>query len=1217
MRQNHYWGTFARAAFKPPQSLPKGCRGISFLWILAGGLATAAMAAVSETGAVAFNREIRPIFSEHCYACHGPDEQQRKAGLRLDLQEEALKELNSGIRAIVPGDRAASALVARITADDPDEIMPPPKHGKPLTPAQIDTLQRWIAEGAPWERHWAYIRPERPALPPLKQPGWARNAIDHFIQSQQESLGLEPSPEAPKAKLLRRASWDLTGLPPSVEEIETFLEDDSEEAYEQLIDRLLDSKHYGERQAMFWLDLARYGETQGFHHDRHRDMWHWRDWVINAYNANKPFDQFTTEQLAGDLLPNPTQEQLIATGFHRNEMTTSEGGALSEEYLVKYVVGRVDTTARVWLGTSLACAECHDHKYDPISQEDYYRFFAYFNNVPEDGLDRGMNPRPRLSLKTAAQEKRLQTLTQEADALALSHANLVHPPNDVYDEKQKRWVRKLENTHKNWRPLQPLAATAANHSQLAWDAEHIITASGPLPDKDSYTLDFYTDSPALTGIRLEAIPDKTAAGKAGRAENGDFILTRFEVLSRPANRADIPRPADSESSAAAATQPAFGQWRAIGPFGSRLAPSQLLDTIFAPENRLDFNAAYGEAQQKWSPPAADPNQALQPFAGKTGTAYLAGTITAPNPAEAALRLNTPLPHRLWINLGAIQTPADEDTLKIPLQKGQNPILVKLALSETPPAIQPELLDNQALLKPIKLKAAAASYERSRYGIRGTLDDKIETGWSVWREGKAGNTKEYAWFQTAVPLGGKNGAHIRIKLSFRSPLKQRLLGKFRLAVTDTDNLGEWMALPQNIRAELVQFADKQTATLPQSVQIHYRENHIDEARQIKKLLDAKKKERADFENSLPVAMVMGEREKPKDTFLLIRGEYNNPGQKVKPGLPAALYPEHKKTPRQQETERNDRLTLARWLTDPDHPLTSRVIVNYYWQQFFGTGIVKTSEDFGSQGAPPSHPELLDWLAREFVESGWNIKHLHKHILTSATYRQDSKILPQHRRLDPANRFLSRFPRIRLEAEAIRDLALTAGGLLDRTIGGESVYPYQPPGLWEQLAFQGTRKWQQSQGTKNYRRGLYVYWRRSVPYASFIAFDAPSRETCTVKRPRTNTPLQALVLMNDPVYIEAARALGLRIMAQNNAGLDDQIRFACRATLSRPPSPKELSQLRQAYQAERRHFESNRIAANQLIHVGASAPPLDADICELAAWTVIGNILLNLDEAITKN
>lgn len=1188
------------------------CRGVSL--ILAGSLAlaeTSLLAADSpKTAPVSFNREIRPIFSEHCYACHGPDEGQRKAGLRLDIEEEALKPLKSGGRAIVPGNPSASVLMSRITAEDPDNRMPPPEHEKPLSSKQIDTLKRWIAEGAQWERHWAYLPQKRPDLPPLQQTGWARNEIDYFIQAELEKLGLKPSPEAPKAKLIRRASLDLIGLPPSVAEIEAFMEEDSEEAYDQLIDRLLDSKHYGERQALFWLDLARYGETQGFHHDRHRDMWHWRDWVIHAYNENKPFDEFTIEQLAGDLLPNPTTEQKIATGFHRNEMTTSEGGALPEEYSVKYVVGRVDTTARVWLGTSLACAECHDHKYDPISQEDYYRFFAYFNNVPEDGLDRGINPRPRLSLKTEAQEKRIQTLTQELNALELAYANLVNPPNEAYDAGQKRWMDKLENAgRKNWHFLKPLAATTANRSELAWNAERVITASGPLPNKEVYTLDFHTDLPAITGVRLEAIPDENS-GQIGRAENGDFVLTRFEILSRSASRADLAR----------ASSPAFAQWRMIGPFGRRIPPAQLLDTIFGPETHLDFNAAFGEERRRWSDPISDLSEALKKFEGKTGAVYLAGTIAAQSSTETTLRLNTPPSHRLWVNLAEIPASAENDRLKISLRKGQNSILLKLALAGAPPKIQPALLDEQTQWKPVKIKSAAASRERPRYGIRGALDDKIETGWSVWEKEPQGKDTAYAWFQTEEPLGAKSGGALRIQLSFHSPLPQRLLGKFRLAVTDSAAFGDWIALPQNIRTDLIRFFDRQSSQLPPSVQVYYRENFIEEAQQLKKLLNAKKKERADFENSLPVAMVMGERETPKDTFVLLRGEYNNPGKKVEPGLPASLHPKFAEPPKQKakdKTQRGNRLDLARWLVDPGHPLTSRVVVNHYWQQFFGTGIVKTSEDFGSQGEWPSHPQLLDWLAREFVESGWNIKHMHKLILTSATYRQDSTILPEHLRLDPENRKLASFPRIRLEAEAIRDLTLFAGGLLDPTIGGESVYPYQPPGLWEQLAFQGTRKWEQSKGVKNYRRGLYVYWRRSVPYASFVTFDAPSRETCTVQRPRTNTPLQALVLMNDPVYIEAARSLGQRVLSEGGATLEDKIRFACQTVLARLPLPLELSQLRQAYLDELSHFKSNRIAANQLIHVGASEPPLNADICELAAWTIIGNILLNLDETITKN
>ncbi len=1152
---------------------------------------------------ISFNRDIRPILSEHCYACHGPDEGQRKAGLRFDLEEEALIKLKSGHRAIVPGDRSTSHLVHRITATDPDEVMPPPEHDKPLNESQKQLLQAWIEQGAQWEGHWAYIRPQRPELPETSDTTWARNPIDQFIKAKHDALGLSTNEEASKETLIRRASLDLTGLPPSVEEIDAFLEDDSEAAYDGLIDRLLDSDHYGERQAQFWLDLARYGETQGFHHDRHRDMWHWRDWVIQAYNDNKPFDEFTIEQLAGDQLPDPSNDQLVATGFHRNEMTTSEGGALPEEYSVKYVVGRVDTTARVWLGTSLACAECHDHKYDPITQKEYYQFFAYFNNVPEDGLDRGMNPRPRVSLSSKAEDQKLAELNQQLDALTLAHRNIVEPANREYDEAQEEWAAQLiRHGVEEWTPIIPFETKSRNGSRFHLENDGTVKVSGTVSEKDDYSLMLHTTLTNITAIRLEAIPDEDSPHeKAGRSPEGDFVLTRLQVQTRPASNPERLK---------ATPDLMLHSWRVIGPFPEETNP---LDHPYGPESNLDFEARFSPDDLKWSPSFPTLEQALKESKPSKGVYYISGSIRCDHPTEGRLTLDTPHPHRLWANWKQIETEGDESKSKdaaLPLRKGDNPFLLKLhALVSEPIPLAIRVSDPSQAFVDHKIKTAAASRERSRYGVQGTLDEKIETGWSVWGDGKIGTHREYAWFQFEQPLGHPAGTAIAVKLSFNSPLKGRLLGRFRLALSNSDGLTKFVGLPQNIRTELVHLADERNAEPASSLSVYYREQFVSEAKQLKKLMDAKRSERDRYRNDLPVAMVMGERDKKKDTFLLVRGEYNNPSEKVEPGVPLALFPE------QTQIEPN-RLALAKWLVDPDHPLTSRVIVNHYWQQFFGTGIVKTSEDFGSQGEWPSHPALLDWLAREFVESGWNIKHIHKLILTSSTYRQSARVSSRQLELDPGNRYLTRFPRLRLEAEGIRDMAMAVSGLLDRRIGGESIYPYQPPGLWEQVAFQGTRKWEQSSGEDNYRRGLYVYWRRSVPYASFVTFDAPSRETCTVKRPRTNTPLQALVLMNDPVYVEAARAFGLRIMKEGGEKLDQRVQFAFRTALGRPPSDVELTNIRQAFLVELSHFTTDRPAANQLIHVGASDPPLDTDICELAAWTIIGNILLNLDETITK-
>ena len=1150
--------------------------------LLTTGMATAAP--------ISFNREIRPILSNHCYACHGPDERQRKAGLRLDIREVALGELDSGATPIVPGDPEASALVQRVTAGDPEDRMPPLSHDKPLSKEQIDTLRQWVEQGAPWEGHWAYLTPKRPELPVVEHPDWPRNPIDHFILAEQEKRGLEPSPEASRERLARRASLDLTGLPPTIEEIETFLADDSEQSYEALVDRLLDSRHYGERQAMFWLDLSRYGETQGFHHDRHRDMWHWRDWVIDAYNGNKPFDQFTIEQLAGDLLPEPTRDQLIATGFHRNEMTTSEGGALPEEYLVKYVVGRVDTTARVWLGSSLACAECHDHKYDPVTQEEYYRFFALFNNVPEDGLDRGINPRPRLSLETEEQAGRRQTLQQELTALEKAHASLRESPNPEYEKREREWIDGLHSELVDrWTPLRPLRAESEEGTELAFEEDATVVASGPLPDRETYTLEFHAEGGSVTGILLETLPDPRS-GLLGRGEEGDFVLTGFEAEVRPGGGADPP------------SAPRIAGWRSIGPFGSGLEGEERLGTVFAPEADSDAAAFFGEERRRWSEPTDDPaGMVLQ----EPGVYYLAVRLETGDRTEGTLRLHTDRP--LLARLGnETFAPAEQGAVDLRLQKGENRLLLKLDW-ETGGSLRPEWVAKPP--RPVKFKAAVATHERDGHGAGGAIDGQTGTGWSGRRGKDRDGRPESLWFQPETPFEFEDGTVIRIRLAFLSPVPGSSLARFRLSTTDSSRMQEWVSLPGTVRSEILGSGSGTIDPVPAAIRNHYRESFVKEIRQLRALADAKRKEHNDLRNSIPHVMVMAEAEKRRDTHILIRGEYDNPGRKVEPGVPAALFSEGR-------MEGNDRLALARWLVHPDHPLTSRVIVNHYWQQFFGTGIVESSEDFGSQGSWPTHPDLLDWLAREFVESGWDIKHMHRLILTSATYRQDSRLAPDHPEVDPRNLLLTRFPRLRLEAEAIRDMAMAASGLLDRTIGGESIYPWQPPGLWEQLAFQGTRKWMQSEGSRNYRRGLYVYWRRSVPYPSFVTFDAPSRETCTIRRARTNTPLQALVLMNDPVYVEAARALGLRILREGGESLEDRIRHGWRLVLGRMPVEAELREMEQAWQDEFEHFRQHRSEANQLIHVGASEPPVEVDICRLAAWTVIGNILLNLDETITK-
>ncbi len=753
---------------------------------------------------VDFDREIRPILSEHCYACHGPDQKARKANLRLDRKEDAFRD-RGGYAPIVPAKVEESELIARITSGDPDEIMPPPEFKKRLDAKQIERLRRWVAEGARWEGHWSLALPASVPTPPVADRSWPRNPIDHFVLARLEAEGLRPTAQADRATLIRRVSLDLIGLPPTPAQVDAFEHDPGPDAYERLVDRLLASPHHGERQARPWLDQARYADTNGYEKDGSRSIWPYRDWVIRAFNADMPFDRFTIEQIAGDLLPGATLDHRIATGFHRNTMANTEGGIDDEEFRVAAIVDRVNTTMQVWMGTTMACAQCHDHKYDPYSQREYFRLFAFFNNT----ADRGGSTEPEVAL--------------------------------------------------------PTPAKAAIHAELArWQAD----------------LDRTTRARPVDASREKSIRDKIAALKE---------------------------------------------------------------------------------------------------------------------QEKAIR----------------------------------------------------------------------------------------------------------------------------------------------AVT---------------------------------------------------------------------TMVMQELPQPRETHVLIRGSHKVKGQRVTPGVPEVLHPLGVGQP-------PDRLGLARWLVDPRNPLVGRVIMNRIWAQYFGRGIVETSEDFGVQGEPPSHPELLAWLAKELVRQGWSQKAMHRLIVTSATYRQSSRVTPDRLERDPFNRLFSRGPRFRMEAEMVRDQALALGGLLKRTIGGPSVFPHQPDGIWF-VPYSGDR-WNESRGGDQYRRGLYTFWRRSAPYPTFLAFDAPSREVCCERRSRTDTPLQALATLNDPAFVQPAAALARRILAESRGTAEDRAAFAFRLVLARKPRKAELDHL-VALLAENLEQYRRDPAATAAMAKNADAGAIDrvADGAELAAWTVVANVLLNLDETVTK-
>jgi hypothetical protein len=1026
---------------------------------------TQAAAADSAPGPIVdYNRDVRPILSNNCYACHGPDEAKREAGLRLDKQEAALAALESGGFAIVPGNSSTSKLIARVATHDDGELMPPKESGKRLLPAEIETLRKWVDQGASWKAHWSYLPVERPPQPAVSNAAWLKSPIDAFVmlrldeENARSGSKLAPAPEADKRTLIRRLSYDLTGLPPSIADGEAFVADASSGAYESLVDRLLASPHYGERMAQRWLDLARYADTNGYHIDNHRDMWLYRDWVIGAFNRNLPFDRFTVEQIAGDLLPNPTMDQRIASGFHRNVMVNFEGGADPNEYLTKYIVDRVTTTATVWLGSTLACTECHDHKYDPFTQREFYQLFAYFNNVPEQGLD-GQKENPKPSM-------RVPTTQQSAQA-----------------EKYRGELAELESRIR---------------AELAKVDAPAPTRLLPVPSEPREYV--WID---------DALPE---GGKPDGAEGANSW--RWTTSPQPVLHGRLA----TERTATGTSQQLFTGAQhplSIGK-ADRLVAHVYLDPANPPEElMLQFHDGTWEHRAYWGADKID-----------WGAAGSAARVAA-GPLPPAGR---------WVRL-------EVDAAAVGLQPGStvngwsctqfggHVFWDKLGLITTAPQ-GPNVYDDQAAWE---LAERMRPKPKAPAGVRKALD--IEPG-------KRSDEQ-------------KQSLHDHFARYFYTGSR---------ATFD----------PLNSRIDAVNQAQK------------------------------------DLDNSVARTMVMEDMPKPRETFVLVRGDFRTKGDPVTPGVPASIAPLPSGAP-------GNRLGLAQWLVDARNPLVARVTVNRFWQQYFGVGLVKTSEDFGTQGQLPSHPELLDWLASEFVASGWDIKALQKLIVMSATYRQSSHAAPEAFRRDPENRLLARGPRFRLDAEMIRDTALATSGLLDDRLGGPSVAPYQPPGLWEAVSFGkefSAQVYEQSHGRDLYRRGLYVYWKRALPYPSMATFDAPNREVCTDCRARTNTPLQALVLLNDPAYVEAARALAQRTLREGGASTAERIAFAFKLCTARAPEPKELEVLTQIYQTQLARFKQDAAAAAKLISIGESARPADIDPAELAAWTAIGNVLLNLDETITK-
>jgi hypothetical protein len=1032
--------------------------------------------------AVDFDRQVRPILSDNCFTCHGPDEKHRMVGLHFDTKEGAFGK--PGV--IVPGDSAHSKMYLRVSNPNEAMRMPPPSSGHKLTPAQIETIRKWIDAGAKWESHWAFVPPKRPDIPVVKQEGWARTPIDSFVLAKLEQQGLHPSPETDKATLLRRVTFDLTGLPPTSAELRAYLADNSPGAYEKVVDRLLASPHYGERMAMQWLDFARYADTHGYHIDSAREMWPWRDWVIGAFNRNMPYDEFTIEQIAGDMLPKPTQAQIIATGFNRNHMINFEGGAIPEEYQNEYIVDRIEATSTTWLGITLGCARCHDHKYDPFLQKDFYSFGAFFNGVPEKGLDgyKG-NAAPFLQL-----------------------------PDPQQTQMKKQLLDAIKNEDEK------IAA-----AQSAWERdEHAAPAS----DVTSGLVDEFTFDDSLADRLHPEISGKVVSGKV---TYGEGRIGRAAILD------EEPHLSFGSAGAFHPGRPfSVALWiRADGPSGMAV----LQRYAGPPKSSAGYEVALDYC-------AKDECNVIVRMKGSGPSAGIEVKSTQGVPREK------PEPNSEELGVWSHLIVSYDGSAKA---KGvQIYIDGRSVPAET-------VSDN---LGP------ATSFEAGELAI-GNKD------WGTPLKGRIAdlrfyNRRLYANEASQIGLLSPLNKVLSIRAEDRSPDQKKWLRKYFIA-------------------EVANRAEKQLNT---------------DYETLNRGLDQLNRE-------IPSTMVMSQMDKPRDTFVLMRGDYRNHGQQVSPDTPEVLPPLPKNAPR-------NRLTLAKWLVDPGNPLTARVAVNHFWQMYFGLGLVKTSEDFGSQGDPPSNQDLLDWLATEFIRSKWDVRAMQRLIVTSAVYRQSSRVSPELVEKDPENRLLARGPRFRLPAEMIRDNALALSGLLNDKIGGQSVSPYQPKGLWEEMAFGGdfsAQKYEQSHGTDLYRRSMYTFWKRTVPYPSLNTFDAPDREKCTARRSVTNTPLQALVLWNDPTYIEAARAFAQRDLKEAGPTESDRIRYAFRLATDRDPTPQEFTILNTLYQKESAKYAADKAAAGKLISIGESKADPHLEPAQLAAWTLVASTILNMDETITKN
>ncbi|MFT5284266.1 MAG: hypothetical protein ACI8TQ_000422 [Planctomycetota bacterium] len=1158
---------------------------------------------------VRYGRDVRGILSSRCFQCHGADVGTREAGLRLDQRESATA---GAYPAIVPGDAEASELWRRIRHEDPDEAMPPARAKKrPFSSNELEVLRHWIDSGAEYEPHWAFEAPIRPPPPSVTNESWPRNEIDRFVLAGLESKAVTPAPEADSATLLRRVFLDLTGLAPTVEELEVYLSDNSFDAYERAVDRIFTEDIYrsrlSERLATSWMDAARFGDTSGIHTDNGRQMWPWRDWVLDAFRDNLPYDRFVTEQLAGDLLPDATNAQKIASGFNRNNVTTDEGGALSDEYLVEYAIDRTSTTSTVFMGLTMGCARCHDHKYDPITQRDFYQMVGFFNSIDEPGVysqtaDANRAYEPFIEIPTSAQTARLDSATERRDELT----ELMAQGLPQEDERLAIYARKTRaDAGADWTVPTVLSASSSSPEViLEVRADGSVAAVGEMPNFEDYSFVLENGPGFVRAIHLEALtvpnpdPDAEIPDGAGRASHGNAVVSKVTLETRAgAPEGDwLPVPVN---------------W-AWSDYSQRNADFEALNVI---TGKGQGWAAGGNADAG----AHALVLLVEDAFGHADGSQLRVTVSFRSPygqhslgrvrfrtSDLSTTRDLPVGFGRWYRLGPFASGVEKQTT-----------------SESKAPFDPEIdidpdmefgVDGRRWIfdgglvdgEPSSLgDDAGVSYlaRTLQSPDARTIPVQIEDalGCTLFVNGKLVEASQET-LQAGLDVELRSGANTFV-LRIVHPTKSMI----------TATVGD----PDTERANkkpLSLLDDGAISTEQRSVLLEaWRRQTSDDYRALAADRTGLEKDLEDLHAAIPRAMVMQELEEPRPTYILMRGQYDLPDESrpVERGAPHFL------TPLPEDAPKN-RLGLARWLTAPDNALFARVTVNRYWQLLFGTGIVSTSDDFGLQGDWPSHPELLDWLAVEFRESEWNLHALLRKVVLSSTYRQSSVIRPELVERDPQNRWLASYPRRRLDAEQIRDHALAISGLLVERFGGASVRPYQPKGLWQEVAMlsSNTRFFEEGNGEDLWRRSLYTFWKRAVPPPSLATFDAPTRESCVVRRQATNTPLQALVLWNDEQFVEAARVLAERAFTRRSTDRE-RIVYIFQACTSRTPEPTEIDRVLVALGSFRERFKAAPDDAAALIEVGESPRNREIESAELGSWTMIASTIFNLHETLTQD